>query len=69
MKCFRCQGLLVRQTFSDFFRIFHALRCFNCGVIIDRTIAANRREAAGAAAEPAKITRRWIRRSPIAVSR
>lgn len=69
MKCPRCQGLLLRQTFSDFFRLFHAWRCFNCGFIMDRTIVANRRERMAMEARSTKLTRRWVRRSPIAVSR
>ncbi|ALA58645.1 hypothetical protein [Nitrospira moscoviensis] len=68
MNCPRCQGLLLRQTFSDFFRVFHAWRCFNCGAMIDRIIAANRREQVMATVRADKLTRRWVRRAPISVS-
>jgi hypothetical protein len=31
--------------FSDFFLVFYAWKCLNCGAIIDRTIAENRRKS------------------------
>jgi len=33
------------ERFSDFFLVFYAWKCFNCGAIIDRTIAENRRKS------------------------
>ena len=41
--CPKCHGLLLLERFSDFFLVFYAWRCVNCGAIIDKTIAANRR--------------------------
>lgn len=69
MNCPRCNGLLLRATFSDFFRIFHVWRCFNCGAVIDRTITANRQKRVMAQSGEVKImTRRWVRRAPLPVS-
>ncbi|WP_447972420.1 hypothetical protein [Nitrospira sp. Kam-Ns4a] len=45
MTCPKCQGLMLLQRFSDFFYIFHAWKCLNCGAIIDRTITGNRRKS------------------------
>jgi hypothetical protein len=59
---------LFRATFSDFFRIFHAWRCFNCGAMYDRTITHNRRDTNVPHAAPIKVQRRWVRRAPISVS-
>jgi len=36
------------ERFSGFFVIFYAWQCFNCGAIIDRTIATNRRKSLAA---------------------
>jgi len=33
------------DRFSDFFLIFYAWKCINCGAIIDKTIANNRRKS------------------------
>jgi hypothetical protein len=33
---------MVLERFSDFFLIFYAWKCLNCGAIIDRTISTNR---------------------------
>jgi hypothetical protein len=35
------------ERFSDFFLIFYAWKCINCGAMIDRTIANNRRKSVG----------------------
>ena len=43
MCCPKCKGLMGLERFSDFFLIFYAWKCFNCGAIIDRTISNNRR--------------------------
>ena len=45
MKCPRCKGLMMFERFSDFFLIFYAWKCINCGSIIDRTISHNRRSS------------------------
>ncbi|MFO0729532.1 MAG: hypothetical protein U0231_13695 [Nitrospiraceae bacterium] len=52
MECPKCKGLMMLERFSDFFLIFYAWKCINCGAIIDRTISSNRRRAwlAGTAA-------------------
>ncbi len=36
MKCPRCQGLMVCQSFFDHFMNFEAWKCLNCGNIIAR---------------------------------
>jgi hypothetical protein len=36
---------MMLERFSDFFLIFYAWKCINCGAIIDRTIAANRKKS------------------------
>lgn len=43
MLCPKCQGRMVLERFSDFFLIFYAWKCFNCGAVIDRTISMNRK--------------------------
>ena len=45
MQCPKCSGLMMLERFSDFFMMFYAWKCFNCGSIIDRTIANNRRRS------------------------
>jgi len=53
MDCPKCKGLMMLERFSDFFLIFYAWKCINCGSIVDRTIAANKRQSlAGLEAEP-----------------
>jgi len=36
---------MMLERFSDFFLIFYAWKCINCGAIIDKTIANNRRKS------------------------
>jgi hypothetical protein len=43
MDCPKCQGLMMLERFSDFFLVFYAWKCLNCGAIIDRTISNNRK--------------------------
>ena len=45
MDCPKCKGLMELDRFSDFFLVFYAWKCLNCGAIIDRTIAENRRKS------------------------
>lgn len=45
MDCPKCNGLLALELLSDFFLIFRFWKCFNCGAVIDRTIAKNRRHS------------------------
>lgn len=45
----KCKGLMMLERFSDFFLIFYAWKCINCGSIIDRTIAMNRRKSLASA--------------------
>ena len=62
MDCPKCKGLMMLERFSDFFLVFYAWKCFNCGAIIDRTIAENRRKSLEAktlkpkVAEPAVVS-------------
>lgn len=48
MQCPKCKGLMMLERFSDFFLIFYAWKCINCGSIIDRTISANKRNSLAA---------------------
>ena len=45
MECPKCNGRMMLERFSDFFFAFYAWKCINCGAIIDRTIAQNRRKS------------------------
>jgi hypothetical protein len=45
MQCPKCQGLMGMERFSDFFLVFYAWKCMNCGAVIDKTIANNRRKS------------------------
>jgi hypothetical protein len=45
MECVKCSGLMSLERFSDFFLVFYAWKCLNCGAVIDRTIANNRRKS------------------------
>lgn len=45
MDCPKCKGLMMMERFSDFFLIFYAWKCINCGSIVDRTITANKRRS------------------------
>ncbi len=57
MECPKCKGLMMLERFSDFFLIFYAWKCINCGAIIDRTISANRRRSLAGSEAPAVTTR------------
>ena len=50
MGCPKCQGLMMLERFSDFFLVFYAWKCVNCGAIIDRTISNNRKNSLAAKA-------------------
>ena len=54
MECPKCQGLMDLERFSDFFLVFYAWKCINCGAIVDKTIAANRRKSLGVKAADSK---------------
>jgi hypothetical protein len=45
MGCPKCKGLMMLERFSDFFLVFYAWKCVNCGAIIDRTISNNRKNS------------------------
>ena len=45
MKCPKCRGMMMLERFSDFFLVFYAWKCINCGAMIDRTISNNRRNS------------------------
>jgi hypothetical protein len=36
---------MMLERLSDFFIVFYAWKCINCGAMIDRTIATNRRKS------------------------
>ena len=48
MECPKCKGMMMLERFSDFFLVFYAWKCINCGAIIDRTISNNRRKSLAA---------------------
>lgn len=50
MDCPKCKGLMMLERFSDFFLVFYAWKCVNCGAVIDRTIANNRKNSLAAKA-------------------
>jgi len=56
MECPKCQGLMDLERFSDFFLVFYAWKCINCGAVIDKTIASNRRNSLAAKPEIAKVS-------------
>lgn len=44
MKCKKCQGLMVRQEYSDYFFLVIAWKCLNCASIIYPSFAHNQRK-------------------------
>ncbi len=50
MGCPKCKGLMMLERFSDFFLVFYAWKCVNCGAIIDRTISNIRKNSLAAKA-------------------
>jgi len=48
MECPKCKGMMLLERFSDFFLVFYAWKCMNCGAMIDRTISHNRRKSLAA---------------------
>lgn len=46
MKCPKCEGLMYLERLSDFFIVFHAWKCINCGALMDRTILNNQKKSA-----------------------
>ena len=60
MKCTRCDGLMVQDSFLDMLateRGFDAWRCISCGDIVDAVVLANRQKHL-AEAVPHKAVRR-----------
>jgi hypothetical protein len=57
MDCPKCKGLMMMERFSDFFLIFYAWKCINCGSIVDRTITANKRKSLAELEQPPVPTR------------
>jgi len=55
MECPKCKGFMELDRFSDFFLIFYAWKCINCGAIIDKTIANNRRKSLAAQTVETKL--------------
>jgi len=45
MDCPKCKGMMMLERFSNFFVVFYAWKCINCGALIDRTISNNRRKS------------------------
>jgi hypothetical protein len=42
MECPKCRGLMHLERMADFFLVFFAWKCINCGALVDKTIANNR---------------------------
>jgi hypothetical protein len=57
MQCPKCQGLMGMERFSDFFLVFYAWKCMNCGAVIDKTIANNRRKSLTPASQPLELAK------------
>jgi len=56
MDCPKCRGLMQLERMADFFLVFYAWKCINCGALIDKTIANNRRKSlASKSLELAKV--------------
>jgi hypothetical protein len=48
--------MMLLERFSDFFVVFYAWKCLNCGAMIDRTISSNRRKSlAGRETQPVVV--------------
>lgn len=45
MECIKCKGSMTLERFSDYFLVFYAWKCINCGAIVDKTIALNRKKS------------------------
>ncbi len=59
MECPKCRGFMHLERMSDFFLVFYAWKCINCGALIDKTIASNRRKCmAPKLPEPTKVAHR-----------
>jgi hypothetical protein len=43
MDCPKCKGLMMLERFADFFLVFYAWKCINCGSVMDETISMNQR--------------------------
>jgi hypothetical protein len=43
MECPKCRGFMQLERMADFFLVFYAWKCINCGALVDKTIAKNRR--------------------------
>ncbi|MDH4078429.1 MAG: hypothetical protein OEU68_01285 [Nitrospira sp.] len=57
MDCPKCRGMMLLERFSDFFLVFYAWKCINCGAIIDRTISNNRSKSLAAQESQAVASR------------
>lgn len=65
MECPKCKGFMMLERFSDFFLIFYAWKCINCGALIDRTISNNRRKSLPAkTVETNKVVGNPVKESP-----
>ncbi len=58
MECPKCKGLMRLERFSEFFLIFYAWKCINCGAIIDRTISNRSPKESLAARDPQPVSAR-----------
>jgi hypothetical protein len=57
VECPKCQGLMVRERFSDSAVSFDAWKCVNCGAILDPVIIQNRRSNTPATPKAAPVGR------------
>jgi hypothetical protein len=44
MHCSKCKGLMVQERLSDYFLVWYAWKCLNCGAMVDPTIKENQRK-------------------------
>jgi hypothetical protein len=56
MECPKCKGLMMMERFADFFLVFYAWKCVNCGSVVDQTISANQQRVLVAESEEQPVT-------------
>ena len=44
MDCSKCKGWMVQERCADYFLVWYAWKCLNCGAVVDPTIKKNQRK-------------------------
>jgi hypothetical protein len=47
---------MMMERFADFFLVFYAWKCVNCGSVVDETISANQQRVLVAESEEQPVT-------------